>query len=139
MQSQVFHPCHQILINVKLHLALLYGNLKPFRLLEMSQPHLERKLQCIRDVLDTLSKIGIKKKRYKTYRKKTHLKLSYADTGYSSLRGKLLNELIKTKVFMAQRDFMKGKITKDQLDAQLTQQRAKQNYLTFHQNLFLNA
>ena len=40
---------------------------------------------------------------------------------------------------MAQRDFMKGKITKDQLDAQLTQQRAKQNYLTFHQNLFLNA
>ena len=71
--------------------------------------------------------------------KKTHLKLSYADTGYSSLRGKLLSELIKTKVFMAQRDFMKGKITKDQLDAQLTQQRAKQNYLTFHQNLFLNA
>ena len=70
MQSQVFHPCHQILINVKLHLALLYGNLKPFRLLEMSQPHLERKLQCIRDVLDTLSKIGKKKKRYKTYWRK---------------------------------------------------------------------
>ena len=77
MQSQVFHPCHQILINVKLHLALLYGNLKPFRLLEMSQPHLERKLQCIRDVLDTLSKIGKKKKGIRLIGEKTHLKLSY--------------------------------------------------------------
>ena len=99
-----------------MHLALLYGNVKPFTLIELSQPQLERKLQCIRNVLDTLSKV---------------------DTGYSSLRGKLLNELMKTKVFMAQKQFLKGKIDKEMLDQILMQQRANQNYLTFHHNLYL--
>ena len=39
---------------------------------------------------------------------------------------------------MAQKDFIKGKITKDQLDKLIIQQRENQSYLTFHQSMYFN-
>ena len=39
-----------------MHLSLLYGNLKMYSILQMTHPQLERKQQCLKDVLSTLTK-----------------------------------------------------------------------------------
>ena len=39
-----------------MHLSVLYGNLKMYSILQMNRPQLERKQQCLKDVLSTLTK-----------------------------------------------------------------------------------
>ena len=55
-QESVFHPNHHTMLDVKMHLSLLYGNLKMYSILQMNRPQLERKQQCLKDVLSTLNK-----------------------------------------------------------------------------------
>ena len=55
-QESVFHPNHHTMLDVKMHLSLLYGNLKMYSILQMNHPQLERKQQCLKDVLSTLTK-----------------------------------------------------------------------------------
>ena len=78
------------MIDVKLHLAVLYGNLRSCSLPSLSHPQMERKLQSIRDVLDTLAKV---------------------ETGYSSQQGKMLQEKLKIEFLKAQKDFQQKKIS----------------------------
>ena len=85
-----FHQCHQVMIDVKLHLAVLYGNLRSYSLPTLSHPQMERKLQSIRDVLDTLAKV---------------------ETGYSSQKGKMLQEKLKVEFLKIQKDFQNKKIS----------------------------
>jgi hypothetical protein len=54
------------------------------------------------------------------------------ETGYTTWRGKMLTELIKTKVFMAKRDFSKGLIPRKKLQKVLAEEHVLQSYITFN-------
>ena len=60
-QESVFHPNHHTMLDVKMHLSLLYGNLKMYSILQMNHPQLERKQQCLKDVLSALTKGNLSK------------------------------------------------------------------------------
>ena len=103
------------MIDVKMHLALLYGNLKMYSILQMKHPQLQRKLQCTRDVLSTLTQV---------------------EAGYSSSKGKMMNELMKTVLCKAQRDFIEGKMTKKELENIMMQQKANKTYIAMNQSAY---
>ena len=44
-QSKYLHPNNYILINAKMKLGLLYGNYGKYKLLTMSRPNIDRKIQ----------------------------------------------------------------------------------------------
>ena len=114
-QGTKFHPCHQVMIDVKLHLAVLYGNLRSYSLPTLSHPQKERKLQSIRDVLDTLDQV---------------------DAGYSSQRGKMLQEKLKTELCQAQQDFQSQKISQKTLEDILKRQKTQHTYINFLHQTF---
>ena len=99
------------MIDVKLHLSVLYGNLRSYSLPTLSHPQKERKLQSIRDVLDTLERV---------------------DAGhYSSQRGKMLQEKLKTELCQAQQDFQNNKISQKTFQDILKRQKAQHAHITF--------
>ena len=115
-QGTKFHPCHQVMIDVKLHLSVLYGNLRSYSLPTLSHPQKERKLQSIRDVLDTLERV---------------------DAGhYSSQRGKMLQEKLKTELCQAQQDFQNNKISQKTFQDILKRQKAQHAHITFLHQAF---
>lgn len=113
--SRIFHPNHETMIDVKMHLAGLYGNLRSHPLFQLTRPQLERKLQCLRDVLTTLSQV---------------------ERGYSSTRGKMLNELIKAILCKARKDFQDGIISQQEMMEILKRQQETQAYIAFNQSVF---
>ena len=78
-QSKHLHWQNYILINAKMKLGLLYGNIKPYTYENLTRSQLERKRQVCQDVLDTMSKV---------------------DTGYTSWRTSMLSEITKTKILL---------------------------------------
>ena len=100
------------MIDVKMHLAILYGNIRSHTLTQMSHPQLERKIQCIQEVLSALSCV---------------------EQGYSSLRGKMLNELTRTVLWKTQKTAMKDTHKMKKI---LEQQQKIHTYIQFNQKLF---
>lgn len=115
-QESVFHPNHHTMLDVKMHLSLLYGNLKMYSILQMNHPQLERKQQCLKDVLSTLTQVEI---------------------GYSSRKGKMMKELMKTVLCKAQRDFIEGKLSPKYMEKILMEQKADKAYITFNQSAYI--
>ena len=103
------------MIDVKLHLAVLYGNLRSYSLPSLTHPQKERKLQSIRDVLDTLDQV---------------------DAGYSSQRGKMLQEKLKTELCQAQQDFQSQKISQKTWEEILKRQKAQHFHINFLHQTF---
>jgi len=117
-QSKHLHWQNYILINAKMKLGLLYGNIKPYTYENLTRSQLERKSQVCQDVLDTMSKV---------------------DTGYTSWRTSMLSEITKTKILLAKQDFKAGRIPQSELQNILASEKMLKCYLAYHQRLFFGS
>ena len=117
-QSKHLHWQNYILINAKMKLGLLYGNIKPYTYESLTRSQLERKRQVCQDVLDTMSKV---------------------DTGYTSWRTSMLSEITKTKILLAKQDFKAGRIPQSELQNILASEKMLKCYLAYHQRLFFGS
>ena len=117
-QSKHLHWQNYILINAKMKLGLLYGNIKPYTYENLTRSQLERKRQVCQDVLDTMSKV---------------------DTGYTSWRTSMLSEITKTKILLAKQDFKAGRIPQSELQNILASEKMLKCYLAYHQRLFFGS
>ena len=57
--SSLLHPYNHLLIDVKQKLALLYGNIAQYSMVNMSRPAKQRKVQLCLEVMDCLGKVKI--------------------------------------------------------------------------------
>lgn len=117
-QSSKLHPQNYILTNAKLKLGLLYGNVKPYLVNELSRTLLGRKRQVCEEVLETLGKV---------------------DSGYTSWRTSMLSEVTRVKVILAKKDFKAGSITQVELQNVLASEKMLKCYLAYHQKLFFGS
>ena len=117
-QSKNLHWQNYILINAKMKLGLLYGNVRPYTMDKLNRVMLERKRQVCQDVLDTLSKV---------------------DSGYTSWRSSMLSELTRTKILIAKQDFKEKKIPQSELFNILASEKMLKCYLAYHQKLFFGS
>ena len=117
-QSHKIHPQNYILINAKLKLGLIYGNVKPYQMDFLSRTQLERKRQVCEEVLETLGKV---------------------DSGYTSWRTSMLSEVTRTKVILAKKDFKAGTMTQLELQNVLASEKMLRCYLAYHQKLFFGS
>ena len=55
--SSQLHPYNYLMIDVKQKLAMLYGNIPQYKMVDMSRPAKHRKIQLCMGVMDCLSKV----------------------------------------------------------------------------------
>ena len=58
------------------------------------------------------------------------------EIGYSSRKGKMMNELMKTVLCKAQRDFIEGKLSPKDMEKILMEQKADKAYITLNQSAY---
>jgi hypothetical protein len=79
--SSQLHPYNHLMIDAKQKLALLYGNIAQYSMVDMNRPAKQRKVQLCMDVMECLGKV--------------------VTSGYTHWRVKMISELTKTKVAIA--------------------------------------
>ena len=57
--SSQLHPYNHLMIDAKQKLALLYGNIAQYRMVDMGRPARQRKVQLCVEVLDCLGMVNI--------------------------------------------------------------------------------
>ncbi|KAK9885454.1 hypothetical protein WA026_010950 [Henosepilachna vigintioctopunctata] len=96
--GEILHPTNSFSLKIKFKLIQIYGNSEEFKLSEMPEALLERKVQLCHDLLEVAD---------------------YIDPGYSRFRGILLYELQSTMVMQAKKLYCKDLITKSDAEDKL--------------------
>ncbi|KAJ0174501.1 hypothetical protein K1T71_009609 [Dendrolimus kikuchii] len=96
--SQTLHPSNHLILQAKLVLVQIYGNLKSYALSELPDHLLKRKIDLSHELLEVADKL---------------------EPGWTKFRGTLLLELQAAMTFQAKREFESGKITKAAAQDQL--------------------
>ncbi|XP_072944835.1 SET domain-containing protein SmydA-8 [Epargyreus clarus] len=96
--SQTLHPTNHLVVQAKLALMQIYGNIKGYALTELPDHLLKRKIDICHELLELADKL---------------------EPGWSRFRGTILLELQSVMTLETKRDFENGKLTKEAAQSQL--------------------